>query len=94
MLGAVLCGGASRRFGRPKASAPYGVDGVLGDAPIRALRRAGIDPIVAVGGDFSAELGVPTVSDRWPGEGPLGAIASVLLYATQPHVVVLSLIHI
>ena len=52
------------------------------------MRGAGIDPVVAIGGTFSSELGIPTIADRWPGEGPLGGVATALLYATQGHVLV------
>ena len=74
LLGAVLTGGLSRRFdGVDKAT-------VIGPRVLSALRGAGIDPIVAVGG-VPAVLGVPTIADRYPGEGPLGGVATALTYA-------------
>ncbi|MFZ9483627.1 MAG: molybdenum cofactor guanylyltransferase [Ilumatobacteraceae bacterium] len=75
----VLCGGASRRMGSPK---PF-VE--VGGAPMArrvadALRAGGCTTVVAVGGDAAAlaTIGLPHVVDRWPGEGPLGAVATAL----------------
>jgi len=87
-MGAVLCGGQSQRFGSDKATAELPSGQFLAQVPIAALQRAGVDPVVVVGGTFSSQLGVPTISDRWPDAGPLAGIASALLYATQPHVAV------
>ena len=79
IVGAVLCGGASRRMGRDKALVE--VDGValarrVGDA----LTAGGCARVVAVGGDADAlgRLGLVTVADRWPGEGPLGGLVTAL----------------
>ena len=48
--GAVLTGGRSSRMGRDKATLP--VDGVPMAARVAdALRRAGAEPVLAVGGD-------------------------------------------
>ena len=77
--GYVLCGGASRRMGRDKALVP--VDGVaMARRVADALRAAGAERVVAVGGDGPAlrELGVDTRPDRWPGEGPLGGLVTAL----------------
>lgn len=79
VVGAVLTGGASRRMGRPKAVEP--LDGApMGAWVIDALRAGGALDVVAVGGDreWGTALGVAVVSDRWPGEGPLGAMATAL----------------
>lgn len=79
VVGAVLCGGASRRMGRDKAFVE--VDG----APMvrrvaDALRAGGCAEVVAVGGDSTAlaTLGLTVVEDEHPGEGPLGAIITAL----------------
>ncbi len=78
-LGAVLAGGASRRMGRPKAL--LHVDGV---AMVRrvadALLDGGCSTVTAVGGDPErlAALGLATVPDDHPGEGPLGGIITAL----------------
>ena len=71
--GAVLTGGRSSRMGRDKATLP--VDGVPMAARVAdALRRAGAEPVLAVGGDQAAleALGLTWVADRHPGEGPSG----------------------
>lgn len=87
VIGAVLLGGESRRFGRDKALAPVGST-TMGRLVVDALRDAGIDPVVGVGGTAGGSLGVPTVEDRWPGQGPLAAVATVLLWARTGHVVI------
>jgi molybdopterin-guanine dinucleotide biosynthesis protein A len=64
-------------MGRDKAT--LRVDGVPMAARVaQALRLAGADPVVAVGGDQVAleALGLTWVADRYPGEGPLGGILS------------------
>lgn len=78
-IGAVLCGGASRRMGRDKALVH--IDGVaLARRVADALAGGGCDEVVAVGGDAVAlaELGLTPVADRWAGEGPLGGLATAL----------------
>ena len=77
--GAVLAGGASRRMGTDKAL--LAVDGApLVLRAVAALTTAGAAPIVVVGGDADGlgALGLATVADRWPGEGPLGGIITAL----------------
>lgn len=77
--GYVLCGGASRRMGRDKALVP--VDGVpMARRVADALSEAGAGRVVAVGGDAVAigALGLAARPDRWPGEGPLGALITAL----------------
>ena len=89
--GAVLAGGASRRMGTDKALISH--DGVtLVEGAVAALRAAGADPVVVVGGDRSAleALRLDVVDDRWPGEGPLGGIITALLEVDTDIVAVLS----
>jgi molybdopterin-guanine dinucleotide biosynthesis protein A len=83
----VLCGGRSSRFGRDKALAPFG-SSTVGGRVVAALRGAGIDPVVAIGGSAGDAIGLPTVPDRRPGEGPLGGLATALLWARRGWVVV------
>ncbi len=85
LIGAILTGGASRRFGADKAA-------VIGPLVLAAMRGAGIDPIVAVGGAPDA-LPIPTLADRYPGQGPLGGIATVLTYARTGWVMVVPCDH-
>lgn len=81
-LGAVLCGGASRRMGRDKALIE--VDGVaLAVRVADALRAGGCDEVWAIGGEAPAleALGLVVVADAFPGEGPLGGLATALAAA-------------
>ena len=77
---AVLCGGSSRRMGRDKAF--VAVDGEpMVRRIIRALRRAGADPVLTIGGDGAAlasEGANGHLADRHPGEGPLGGVLMAL----------------
>lgn len=80
ILGAILVGGASRRFdGRDKAA-------VIGPHVLAAMRGALIDPIVAIGGSTGV-LTVPTVADRYPGQGPLAAVATAATFAKRGWIV-------
>jgi molybdopterin-guanine dinucleotide biosynthesis protein A len=66
-------------MGRDKALLPF--DGTPMAARVaQALRDAGCDPVIAIGGDADAlaPLGLATISDRWPGEGPLGGVITAL----------------
>lgn len=66
-------------MGRDKALVE--VDGAAMAARVAtALSAAGAATIAAVGGDADAltALGLDFVADRWPGEGPLGALVSAL----------------
>jgi hypothetical protein len=69
---AVLVGGASRRMGRDKAVLE--VDGrPMALRVVEALGRAGVQDVLTVGGSDRG-FGLAHVSDRYPGEGPLGGI--------------------
>lgn len=87
LIGAVLCGGQSSRFGTDKALADAGGT-AMALRVATALRDAGADPVVAVGGAAGGRLGLPTVADRYPGQGPLEGLASVLRWAKTGLVVV------
>jgi molybdopterin-guanine dinucleotide biosynthesis protein A len=89
--GAVLTGGSSRRMGTDKALL------VVDRQPLAvrvasALRAAGADRVVAVGGDLPAlrELGLDAVLDLHAGEGPLGGILTALDATIADVVVVLA----
>lgn len=91
VIGAVLCGGASRRMGRDKALIE--VDGAaLAVRVAEALRAGGCDRVLAVGGDGVglAAVGLDVVPDRWPGEGPLGGLATALAAGDAGDVLVLA----
>ncbi len=87
LVGAVLCGGRSSRFGADKALAPFG-SSTVGDRVVTALRDAGVDPVAAIGGTAGDGLGLPTIADRRPGEGPLAGLATALVWARTGWVVV------
>lgn len=83
--GAVLCGGGSRRMGRDKALIE--LDGVpLAGRVGAALRAAGADPVLALGGDAPAleAIGLTVVADDDPGAGPLAAIVGALRRTDAP----------
>ncbi|MCY3578661.1 MAG: molybdenum cofactor guanylyltransferase [bacterium] len=90
--GAVLAGGRSRRMGTDKAFIE--VEGRrLIDCALDALADAsqrlivgGSDPRLA---NAAGSAGSEHVADRWPGEGPLGAVATALGLAHHPVTVIL-----
>jgi molybdopterin-guanine dinucleotide biosynthesis protein A len=80
--GYVLAGGASARFGRDKALVE--IDGkpmitrmceLLADVAYEVH-------VVAAPGKY-ASLGIESVADRWPGDGPLGGIITALMSAAE-----------
>jgi molybdopterin-guanine dinucleotide biosynthesis protein A len=93
VAGAVLCGGNSRRMGTDKAQLQLHGRALAGRVA-DALAGAGIDRVVAVGGDAGAlrGLGLEVVADRYPGEGPLGGVLTALttLAAGFDHVAILA----
>ena len=83
VAGAILAGGTSERFGSDKSVAETPV-GPLAGVAVGALRSAGIDPVVLIGGssDASSRLSIPSIPDRMPGEGPLAGLWTALTWAT------------
>lgn len=87
IVGAVLCGGQSSRFGSDKALAD--ADGMpVGARVVAALRGGGADPVAAIGGTAGPHLNIPTIADLRPGDGPLPGLATALLWAKTGLVVV------
>lgn len=69
------------------------VDGVpLVRRVAHALRDAGAAPVFVVGGDLAriAALGLATVADHHPHEGPLGGVLTALHTSTVPVIAVLA----
>jgi len=83
VFGVVLAGGASRRFGRPKARAE--IDGSsLAERSIAALRAAGLPVgLVTADEDLARTLDVPSRPDLEPGLGPLGGLWTALEWAAE-----------
>lgn len=78
MAVAILAGGASRRMGRDKALLPWRA-GTLLEAMLAIARQAGADALAIAGPAARyGRFGVPCIEDRWPGRGPLAAIAGAL----------------
>jgi molybdopterin-guanine dinucleotide biosynthesis protein A len=76
VIGAVLVGGASRRMGQDKGG--LALEGTpMAHRVRRALFDAGVGSVVLVG---RAEGEEGTIPDRWPGEGPLGGLATAVLH--------------
>jgi molybdopterin-guanine dinucleotide biosynthesis protein A/rhodanese-related sulfurtransferase len=89
LTGAVLTGGASRRMGTDKAL--VAVDGTpMVHRVAGALAAAGVSSVVCIGGDAGGlgSLGLVVVPDRWPGDGPLGGLATALASAPAGWVLV------
>jgi len=90
--GAVLAGGKSQRMGTDKAFIE--VEGAwLINRALEALSSAsqrliigGTDPKL---GKAASAADAQHVADRWPGEGPLGAVATALGLANHPVTVIL-----
>jgi molybdopterin-guanine dinucleotide biosynthesis protein A len=83
IVGAILAGGASRRFGSPKALAR--VDGVRIIDRVRNALRDSVDEIVLIANDAAlfADLDLPIRGDRMPGLGPLAGIDAALRWAAE-----------
>lgn len=77
ILGVILAGGQSRRFGQDKATANLGQRSLIEHVLARAMPQVGA--IAVSGRDYG--LGVPVIADMMPGEGPLGGILSSLAWA-------------
>jgi len=76
-VGVVLCGGRSRRMGTDKATMLLGGRPLV-ERPVAALRSAGLDEVMTVGGDPVLLAGAADlhVADLVPGSGPLGGVAA------------------
>jgi molybdopterin-guanine dinucleotide biosynthesis protein A len=81
MIGTVLAGGKSRRFGRNKAVEIFEGERLI-ERQVRTLRSVFPEVmIVANTPELYLDLNVTTVADVVPGRGPLGGIYTGLLFA-------------
>jgi molybdopterin-guanine dinucleotide biosynthesis protein A len=82
-LGAILAGGASRRFGSPKALARVGGRTIV--ARVRdALAEAGLDAVLIASESWRFDdLRLPTRGDRLPGLGALAGVETALRWAME-----------
>lgn len=82
-FGAILAGGASRRFGAPKALAEVGGRRIV-ERVRDALAEAGAE-VVVIANDASlfADLGVERRGDEVAGVGPLAGIVAAVRWAAE-----------
>ncbi len=83
ILGVIIAGGASTRFGRPKALATVGTERII-DRVLRALRAA-VPDVVLNANSSEIRAAVPLVGrgDAVVGAGALGGIYTGLLWAEE-----------
>ncbi|HYH83311.1 MAG TPA: molybdenum cofactor guanylyltransferase [Longimicrobium sp.] len=83
VVGAILAGGESRRFGSPKALAR--VDGVRIVDRVRGALGEAVDEMVVIANDpaLFADLDLPICGDRMRGSGPLAGIDAALRWAAE-----------
>ena len=78
VVGYVLAGGGSTRFGRDKALVEF--DGAPMLLRMRALLGAVTKEVNVIAAPHKySELGIMGISDRWDGQGPLAGIITALL---------------
>lgn len=77
ILGVILAGGQSRRFGSDKAAAQLGGRRLIERVVAKAGRQTAA--LVVSGRDYG--LGLPVIPDTVPGQGPLAGVLSALEWA-------------
>ena len=82
IFGAVLAGGESRRFGRPKALAEVG-GSLLARRCVNTLTSAGLSVGIVADPRIGATLGVRSRPDLEAGLGPLGGLWTALEWARE-----------
>ncbi len=92
--GYLLSGGQSRRFGRDKARERIGSRTLLESLQLQLIDWTTPVHVVADRTDRYADLGITSLSDHIPGQGPLSGIHAALVHAREtgrtPWVIVLS----
>lgn len=82
-LGAILAGGASRRFGEPKALALLQGERLVARAAQALAGVTGHAVVITDDPDIAAAAGLPSRPDRAPGGGPLAGLATALEWALE-----------
>jgi molybdopterin-guanine dinucleotide biosynthesis protein A len=77
VLGVILAGGQSRRFGQDKAAALLGQRCLIEQVLTRA--RPQVAQMAVSGREYG--LGIPVIPDAFPSEGPLSGVLSALAWA-------------
>ena len=82
-LGAILAGGASRRFGSPKALARVGGRTIV--ERVRSALAEAVDDVVVIANEpyLFSDLGLRTRADEVAGLGALGGIVTALRWARE-----------
>lgn len=83
LLGCVLAGGRSARFGAPKARARLGGVGLAARSRDTLAQVAARVVLVSGDPELARELGIDDRPDRTPGLGPLGGLATALHWARE-----------
>ncbi len=82
LRGYVLAGGGSTRFGQDKALAEF--DGRPMLLRMQGLIRSVLDDVTVIAAPRKySDIGVESLADRWPGEGPLGGIITALVLSEE-----------
>src|SRR5688572_549814 len=82
-LGVILAGGASRRFGAPKALARVGGRRIV-DRVLDALSAAVPEIVISANEPaLFADLDLPMRADEIPGQGALGGLHTALRWAME-----------
>ena len=83
VLGAIVAGGESRRFGSAKGLARVGGTALV-ERAAGALREVVDTPVIITHlPELAARAGLPTRADAAPGAGPMGGVEAALSWAAE-----------
>ena len=88
VLGAILAGGASRRYGSDKALAMLDGRTLLDRVIDRALPQ--VDELV-ISGPSRPQFSIPAIADALPGQGPLAGLCTILRWAAGKRVALVAI---
>ena len=89
VIAVVLAGGTSRRMGGDKRTLRLFPASATFLERTVAVGRASADRTVVLGGS-SVSAGASLLPDRWPGEGPLGALVTAIEAFPEDHLLLLA----